>query len=448
MTTPRTGSTDLGPVTVLPIRYFLDHVLPPLHPAIDLDETLAKLKNYGDNGQHPITKIGRWWGFPKNPWDLQRRNSRDAYRTLPRVVNAIAECGAPRGVRPSLQLSMNPECEDLAHIKVRGVHVLPNAYMVPLGIPAKKARWKDISVIGEYDSYEGAENKNSRKLCSSILQAFDDPRRRSLFGWTMENHRMRLWYCDRAQFLASYSFEFTTELRDVVHIFLSFLYAEQHQLGWDTTVKLVENPKALPQYDYSVPNPDGSISVFRTIELLSSSGHTTFLGSGTRTWKAIEVLSPLPVGELRVLKDAWTIPEVGRSALEDICSPEDPDESQQDYASASRLTAISQDFVQICPQKGSSYHDRTLLHVKNVEAYVRGEPFPDPSINIRPPLDHTSSEASALSQYRVHHRAVFKETCKPSTLPASRSVALSVHATPRGDEIVTPDIVLAYMSFG
>lgn len=151
----RTVSTDLGPATVLSTRYFLDHILPPLHPAIDLDEVIEKLKTCGKKSQHAITKAGRWWGFPKDPEVVRRHiKSSAAYKHFPRIIQAIADCGAPEGVEPNLQIVLNPEYQNIT--ERRNEASLPGAYMVPPEKIASGGRWTDISIIGEYDKWSSA----------------------------------------------------------------------------------------------------------------------------------------------------------------------------------------------------------------------------------------------------------------------------------------------------
>ncbi len=159
----RTVPTSLGPATVLPIGYFLDHMLPPLHPTINLDEVIEKLRTCGKKSQHAITKAGRWWGFPKDPEAVRRYRGRAAYKHFPRIVRDIAKCGAPEGVKPSLQMVHNPEYQSIT--ERRHEASLPNAYMIPPETDPSGGRWADISVIGEYSKYSLAEANVSTASC-------------------------------------------------------------------------------------------------------------------------------------------------------------------------------------------------------------------------------------------------------------------------------------------
>lgn len=154
----RTVSTDLGPATVLPTKYFLDHILPPLHPSIDLKQVVARLKTWGKKSQRTITKAGRWWGFPKNPEDLHHEKSA-AYQHFTRTVRAIATCGAPENVTPGLQFVLNPEYHETS--EDRRDNTLPNVYMVPSETDTSDVRWMDISVFGEFNKYSTAEQNVS-----------------------------------------------------------------------------------------------------------------------------------------------------------------------------------------------------------------------------------------------------------------------------------------------
>lgn len=164
----RTVSTNLGPATVLPTEYFLDHILPPLHSSIDLKKVIQKLKTYGRKSHRPITKAGRWWGFPKNPQDVDHYEGRTAYQHFPRIVRAIAKCGAPKGVKPGLQFVLDPEYQN--EPDERQEATLPNAYMVPPEMDASSARWMEISVFGEYDKYRTAEQHVSAAFVRKPLK--------------------------------------------------------------------------------------------------------------------------------------------------------------------------------------------------------------------------------------------------------------------------------------
>lgn len=61
--------------------------------------------------------------------------------------------------------------------------------------------------------------QDMKKLCRSMYQIMlEDPRRRFVFGFTIENTRMRLWRGNRTEVLVSEPFNFIT-VRQLYAIF-------------------------------------------------------------------------------------------------------------------------------------------------------------------------------------------------------------------------------------
>lgn len=90
---------------------------------------------------------------------------------------------------------------------------------------------------------------------------------------------------------------------------LGVTFANEHEVGWDTTVKLLAVPDATPiqelMYDITVRAASGSV-VFRTKRLISDIGARSIRGRGTRVWEAIKVADGAASGEHSVaLKDSW-----------------------------------------------------------------------------------------------------------------------------------------------
>ena len=141
-------STTLGTARIATVQYFLAHILPPLHSQINLDNVVAKLKRQGRKSHRPITKAGRWWGFPKDPEDASR-STQTAFVNFPRIVDAIFKCGAPKGVTPSLDTLHNPRQGTYA--EHRNHESLPDAYMVTRGTDKNDVQWGDVGIVGEYD---------------------------------------------------------------------------------------------------------------------------------------------------------------------------------------------------------------------------------------------------------------------------------------------------------
>lgn len=58
-------------------------------------------------------------------------------------------------------------------------------------------------------------------------------------------------------------------------------------------------------FDITVRSDDGRVSIYRTLEVMSTSGSKALHGRGTRVWKAVPLLDGKADGDPVVLKDVW-----------------------------------------------------------------------------------------------------------------------------------------------
>lgn len=200
---------------------------------------------------------------------------------------------------------------------------------------------------------------------------------------------------------------------------MALLFAEPHQLGWDTTVTLSELRSGTSQYDVTVEDADGIRTVYRTLELLSCTRGELEMGKGTRVWKAIEVRDGSARGPPVILKDVWRHEELGREGdnLETLRQLE-PTPATPRILSQSLLTVLHHGDVVIRSKAGQNPHlDRTRLHTKNALRFLRGESLADtqftlPEGRVEPPFI-PSSGRRVLYGSRIHYRIVYKESCFP-----------------------------------
>lgn len=158
----------------------------------------------------------------------------------------------------------------------------------------------------------------------------DDPRRRFVLGFTIEDVDMRLWFCSRSDVFASQSFDFmkvsfeacyTLRLVDCRHpkdhkrtvdFFLRILFATEVELGWDDTIELTKHldPEVSvqrPTWDITVRNHDDkTTTIYRTQKVISNFAADAIRGRGTRVWLVKKLdESGEEVGDPLVLKDSW-----------------------------------------------------------------------------------------------------------------------------------------------
>ncbi len=82
--------TSTGNWIQLPLDYFLIHVLPPLHPHLDVNRIVENLKSSGKKSRRAITARNRWRGFAQDPAESPRPESR-SFEYLTDVVQAITK---------------------------------------------------------------------------------------------------------------------------------------------------------------------------------------------------------------------------------------------------------------------------------------------------------------------------------------------------------------------
>lgn len=169
--------------------------------------------------------------------------------------------------------------------------------------------------------------QNEKKLIWSLHHIMrSDPCRRSTLGVTIENTQMRLWFSCRSVLVVSKPFNFITvsyhafflfvdslsilgqSTKQIIRLFCSLAFAEDHELGWDPTIQrvLVEG-KA--QYDISLQSLHGSVSIYRTTSIISDFGAEALRGRGTRVFEAYLRINsngdPVDSNKRIVIKDSW-----------------------------------------------------------------------------------------------------------------------------------------------
>ncbi|XP_006457559.1 hypothetical protein AGABI2DRAFT_123416 [Agaricus bisporus var. bisporus H97] len=153
--------------------------------------------------------------------------------------------------------------------------------------------------------------QNHKKLVSAANHVMNgDPCRMWMYGITIENTKMSVWYFSRSHSIKSETFDFTKDIRTFIQLFLSFVYATREQMGYDPTVHRIKDNE--PRYVYEIPTDKGT-RYFKTIHLLAYRKGHSITGRKTRVWKAVEVKGfkgnaineELNGGKEVALKDVW-----------------------------------------------------------------------------------------------------------------------------------------------
>ncbi|KAF9449016.1 hypothetical protein P691DRAFT_774983, partial [Macrolepiota fuliginosa MF-IS2] len=146
----------------------------------------------------------------------------------------------------------------------------------------------NAAVIAEFKKSKDEGHKNRQRLvlaASHIMN--DDPCRTWIYGITIEDNMMSIWYFCRSHSVKSKPFDFTKDIKTFIHVFMSLLHATREEIGYDPTVHRVEHNDRIC-YVYELETAEGR-KCFRTLDPLFNSRVLCITGRKTRVWKAVEV---------------------------------------------------------------------------------------------------------------------------------------------------------------
>ncbi|KAJ3555479.1 hypothetical protein NM688_g2554 [Phlebia brevispora] len=394
--------TPIGKAYEVPVQPFLHHILPRLHERLNL-QTLMEDRVF----QKAVTLQGQIWGYKsRNPSDIHKRDVKIAFRHLQRDIRLIVR--EIKDLGPPLAFHNNKEGKHV--FEERGDNVLPDAFFLPAECSETSVQWSDIAVVGEYQVEDSTRclKDNIRKISRSMLNCMrNDPRRRFVYAFTIEDATMRLWYCDRSQVFVSIPFNFNENSDALLHFVISVSFAEPYMLGWDPTMTSL-NINGQIQYDITVRSANGEFTLYRTLGVLSDSSTRKILGRGTRVWKATKIVDGEMTGDPVALKDAWV--DSDRQREGDIYFQL----LQSDFL-AKQHPELRKYFISV-QTHGDVFVAGAL---DRTPTYIIVSPFPDPweshsrTASGISRSHHTRSAAPISPFHQVHYRIVYGEVGEP-----------------------------------
>ncbi|KAF5363406.1 hypothetical protein D9756_001070 [Leucocoprinus leucothites] len=221
------------------------------------------------------------------------------FKTIEEIVEAVVEPSSGTndhvdGHRPNYQYKDCPNGNMIGEIQ--GATFRLDACIIPKNSPSAESTtvntW-EAAVIAEFKRGEQSEIDNRKQLVSAASFIMnDDPRRMWMYGITIEDASMSLWYFSRSHSVKSLPFDFTKDYRTFVHVFLSFLYAEPDKMGFDPTVHRVslkdKNRKDKTHYIYEI-GPRNNPQFYRTTRAIFNPDVLCITGRKTRVWEAVRV---------------------------------------------------------------------------------------------------------------------------------------------------------------
>ncbi|KAG7089184.1 hypothetical protein E1B28_010886 [Marasmius oreades] len=142
----------------------------------------------------------------------------------------------------------------------------------------------------------------------------NDPRRRFVFGLTIANTTIRLWFQNRTTLVASHPFHLHTDWRKLVHILIALGTADRKALGYDDTMVLrgcdedgedIFDISVFEQGENDTYASEPRITTYRTVERIKDYTADVLTGRATRVWKVRKVVNGQMDGPELVLKDTW-----------------------------------------------------------------------------------------------------------------------------------------------
>ncbi|KAI0345493.1 hypothetical protein BDW22DRAFT_1352969 [Trametopsis cervina] len=317
---------DVGPaVCQVPLQWFKDKILPPLPSKFNLQDAIQSLKQNG------TILNERWAAFAESP-SAQSAHEDKVFAPFATIAKNVGEAAKKQLSRePAVVFECNPDIAPYSHLRRNTSK--PDGYGV---YRRHRSFQSDSPICWEFIVAPG-EKKQQRRVVdlndniTKLLWSFghlmrEDPGRRFVVGYTIEDTDMRLWFGSRSEILVSEEFDFIEDYESLVHFFVSQMYATPQQLGFDPTMQPAADLEARRKNRYDITvhytdpeNLDGpkkSIS-YRTVEggLLSSIGAEAIKSRGTRVWHAQEIVKGGVKPEKVVIKDYWVDSDRTREAV-------------------------------------------------------------------------------------------------------------------------------------
>ncbi|THH04287.1 hypothetical protein EW145_g5639 [Phellinidium pouzarii] len=399
---------DLG--NIIPeveLDCFTENILPPLQVGFQPQEIVNSLKTSGY-----IIK-DRWKPFEKDPKDDTKREE-EIFDPLIGVFNSIVDAAnEPHGHEQTLRLSLNPDKPPMSERKYSsrpdGCMVLKDAEEKIANDKKADRWWYDYALALEFKKNEANRNDNVSKQVYSMQHMMTiDPCRRFVFGITIENTKMRLWFSCRATILVSKSFNFITDHTTLTRVFLSLAFASKADLGWDPTIIVSETTEGRV-YHFDVEGRK-----FDSEAVLSDFAADAIIGRATRAFRVIDPVS----GEEFALKDVWVDDdreleyEIYKRLLNDI----EKKYGKPGREEAEKLLLTPEVHCKVKADEQEDHTCKVMMREGRYNGSHESSGLPGVQDNLK--MDHLGSRAPhggkrTRIHHRIHYRIVFKEVATP-----------------------------------
>ncbi|KAJ7135386.1 hypothetical protein C8R43DRAFT_1020821 [Mycena crocata] len=295
----------------------LQHSIFNTQPAL-LDEIEAALiKN------RKLTKKGRWALYPTNPKAMKGKED-VVFAPLVPIIEAIVTAthniykqkgkgkGKGKGQKtagiagiagPTIKFKQEPDKVPLGERQMLtrpDITGILNQCLESILPQFRTYSWFNLALPGELKKYDTDEDvlDNARKIIWSAKHILsNDPARRFVLGFTIEDTCMRIWFMSRSQIMASETFDFISTPRELIKAAVTFSFADKEDLGFDSTIIQFKRERNQIQYKIQLNGV-----TYVTIRPLSDYRADALRGRATRVWLVHVEGEP---GVRYVLKDVW-----------------------------------------------------------------------------------------------------------------------------------------------
>ncbi|KAG2008935.1 other/FunK1 protein kinase [Coprinopsis cinerea AmutBmut pab1-1] len=148
----------------------------------------------------------------------------------------------------------------------------------------------DIIIPLEFKLLLVRKEENRQQLVCHVNHTMnDDPRRLWVYGMTIEDDQITIWYFSRSHSVMSTSFSFLDRADLLVEILVSFFRATDEQLGIDPNVKLVAKDKYVYRFPGDATNPEPAY--YYTVDSIEEYRPQKLRCRATRLWRVTQVES-------------------------------------------------------------------------------------------------------------------------------------------------------------
>ncbi|TRM58538.1 hypothetical protein BD626DRAFT_511402 [Schizophyllum amplum] len=307
------------------IDTFLKHFMPKReldaqHTTADIAEALSKRWLFPLRSEDGLrlpdadvpldVKNSRWFSFEQDPEFYKGPENREGavFKRFEDIFDQVIECC--KVLQPGLTQTTRyyNEGDRMARSEKRNTSRRDADFRLLDGC---EDRYYELAVIVQLKKVDSMASQfdDWKKINWELLHvARTEPGRRFCLGMTVENRKVRLWHLNREIMVVSEAFDFMTDYKILIEVFLRFGFAQRSELGYDPTFEKPPAPQPSDSENSDVTSGEEEQFVtvsdckYRIVETLANYRADAGIGRCTWVWLAEAVDNP---AKRVVVKDCW-----------------------------------------------------------------------------------------------------------------------------------------------